>query len=305
MAVYTSYDQVGAKEDVSNVISNISPTATPFQSAIGKEKLHNKVFDWQEDSLRAVTDNNQAEAFDATFITVAPTAMRENVTQILAEAFQIAGTTDAITTYGRARESAYQMMKSMKQVKRDLENTLVGTAQAKVKPTDNSSNRKMAGYQAQIDTSTTVVTGATTNPLDEAHLLTCLQDIYNNGAEPKRIDVTPSNSLVVADFAKASGRYRTIQSNSSTADQKTIVNAVDLYVSPFGTQRVFLNRFQKAGNTLVYDPDMWALCTLRPWFRETLAKTGDSLKMMIVGEFSLKHKNFKASGGVAETVSGW
>jgi hypothetical protein len=68
---------------------------------------------------------------------------------------------------------------------------------------------------------------------------------------------------------------------------------------------VVINRFLKAGNTLVYDPDNWALCTLRPWFRETLAKTGDALKMMIVGEFSLKHKNFKASGVVAETASGF
>src|SRR5690242_12889212 len=106
MPVYTSYDQVGAKEDVADVISNISPTKTPFQSGIGSEKVHNKVFDWQEDSLRAVIDNNQAEGFDATFITVQPTVMRENVTQILAEAFEIAGTTDVISVYGRARESA-------------------------------------------------------------------------------------------------------------------------------------------------------------------------------------------------------
>lgn len=298
MPVYTSYDQVGAKEDVSNVISNISPTATPFQSAIGKEKVHNKVFDWQEDELRAVQDNNQAEGADATYITITPTVMRENVTQILSEAFEVSGTTDAISTYGRARESAYQLSKTARQVKRDLENALVGTAQAKVKPADNTTNRKMAGYQAQIDASVITHVAVAADPLTETLLLDNLQAVYDNGGDPKRIDVTPSNSLVLADFAKAAGRYRTIQTGSG--DQKTIVNAVDLYVSPFGTQRVFLNRFQKAGNTLVYDPDMWSLCTLRPWTRETLAKTGDALKMMLIGEFSLKHKNYKASGGISE-----
>lgn len=303
MPTYTSYDQVGAKEDVSNVISNISPTATPFQSAIGKEKVHNKVFDWQEDSLRDVTDNNNPEGADATFITVSPTVMRENVTQILTEAFEVSGTTDAISVYGRAKESAYQLAKSARQVKRDLENALVGTAQAKVKPADNTSNRKMAGYQAQIDASVITHVAVDANPLTETLLLDNLQAVYDNGADPKRIDVTPTNSLVVADFAKASGRYRTIDTGSG--DQKTIVNAVDLYVSPFGTQRVFLNRFQKAGNTLVYDPDMWSLATLRPWTRETLAKTGDALKMMLVGEFSLKHKNFKASGGISERAATW
>jgi hypothetical protein len=304
MPTYTSYDQVGAKEDVSDVISNISPTKTPFQSGIGSEKLHNKVFDWQEDSLRAVADNNQAEGFDATFITVQPTVMRENVTQILSEAFEVSGTTDVISTYGRAKESAYQMKKTSSQVKRDLENTLVGTAQAKVKPTDNLTNRKMAGYQAQLDSSVVHNMGAAT-PLDEAGLLTVLQAIYDNGADPSIIMCTSARAQTIADFAKASGRTRNITSDASMTAQKTVVNAVDLYVSPYGEQKVVINRFLKSGNTLVYEPDMWALCTLRPWFRETLAKTGDALKMMIVGEFSLKHKNFKASGAIAETASGF
>jgi hypothetical protein len=48
---------------------------------------------------------------------------------------------------------------------------------------------------------------------------------------------------------------------------------------------------------------MWSLATLRPWMRETLAKTGDSVKQMIVGEFSLKHKNFKASGIVLDNLA--
>jgi hypothetical protein len=299
MPVYTSYDQVGAKEDVSDVISNITPAKVPFQSSIGNEKLHNKVFDWQEDTLRAVTDNNQAEGFDATFITVAATTMRENVSQILAEAFEVAGTTDAISTYGRARESAYQMQKSSKQVKRDLENAYVGTAQAKVKPTDNNTNRKMAGFQQQVDAGNVVHSGAAT-PLSEANILTLLQTLYNNGADPSMIMVTPANSTIVADFAKASGRQREI--NNGTKD-RAIINVVDLYVSPFGEQKVVLNRFLKASNTLVYEPDMWAQCTLRPWFRETLAKTGDALKMMIVGEFSLKHKNFKASGVIVDNAA--
>lgn len=303
MPTYTSYDQVGAKEDVSSVISNISPTATPFQSAISKEKVHNKVFDWQEDDLRAVQDNNQAEGADATFITVNPTAMRENVTQILSEAFMVSGTTDAISTYGRAKESAYQLGKTSRQLKRDLENTLVGTAQAKVKPADNATNRKMAGVQAQIDASGVIHVAVDNDPLTETLLLSALKAAFENGAEPKRIDVTPDNAMVVADFAKASGRYRTI--NTGGDGQKTIVNAVDLYVSPYGTCRVFINRFQKAGNTLVYDPAMWALCTLRPWTRETLAKTGDALKMQLLGEFSLKHKNFKASAAVSEKAATW
>jgi hypothetical protein len=67
-----------------------------------------------------------------------------------------------------------------------------------------------------------------------------LQDCYTNGAEPNRIHVTPHNSVVVAGFAAAAGRYRTFQ-NGTGAD-KTIVNVVNLYVSPFGEQKIEINR---------------------------------------------------------------
>ena len=275
---YTSYDMVGVKEDVSDVISNISPTKTPFQTAIGNEKVTQKVFDWQEDTLKNVTDNNHAEGFTASESEIAPTSLRENVTQILSDTIKIAGTSDATSTYGRAKESAYQLAKLSAQLKRDLENAFVGTGQALVKPANNTTNRKMAGFQAQIDSSTIVKSGASdgTKPFIEADLLTCLQDIFNNGGDATAIHLTPTNAPKMADFAKAAGRYRTIESGGSRADQSTIVNVVNLYVSPFGEQRVVLNRFQKAGDTLVFDPAMWAKCTLRPWTREPLAKVGDA-----------------------------
>jgi uncharacterized protein YhfF len=98
----------------------------------------------------------------------------------------------------------------------------------------------------------------------------------------------------VAGFAAAAGRYRTFQ--NGTGGDKSIVNVVNLYVSPFGEQKVEINRFLAAGDTLVFEPDMWAKATLDPWTRVPLAKSGDYDRQMIIGEFSLKHKNYKASG---------
>jgi len=51
MATYTSYNQVGKAEDVSDIISDISPTDTPLYSTIRSEKVSARVFEWQEDSL--------------------------------------------------------------------------------------------------------------------------------------------------------------------------------------------------------------------------------------------------------------
>jgi hypothetical protein len=302
MAQFYSYDQVGKKEDVSDLISNISPTKVPFQTMIGSEKVTNTLFQWQEDSLRAVQVNAAVEGFTASDATLTPTVMRNNYTQILEKTIKVSDTADAISTYGRARESAYQMSKAGFEVKRDFEYALVGTGQTAVAG-NSSTARKFAGYQAQIDSTLINYTGAG-NKLTEAALLTTLQELYGEGSDPSVIMVTPGNSVEIAAFAKAAGRYRTIENDKN---DRAIINAVDLYVSPFGEQKVVLNRFQRGANagdtqidTLVFDPDMWKTCTLRPWTRETLAKDGDNTKMMLVGEYSLKHRNKKASAVIVD-----
>lgn len=300
MAQFYSYDQVGKKEDVSDIITNITPTKVPFQSMIGSEKVKNTLFQWQEDELRAVQVNAKVEGFTASDATLSPTTMRSNVTQIMEKTIKISETADAIDTYGRARESAYQLSKAGAELRRDLEHAFVGTAQTRVDG-DSSTARKFAGYQAQVASSLINYTGATggvANALDEATVLATLQELYDAGADPNVLMVTPANSLIVAAFAKAAGRYREIE-NGGPAD-RAIINAIDLYVSPFGEVKVVLNRFLKAGDTLVFDPEMWKQATLRNWTRETLAKDGDNMKMMIVGEFSLKHRNQKASAVIRE-----
>lgn len=301
MATFQTYTEVGLKEDVSDIITNISPRKTPFLSTIGNEKIHQPLFQWQEDSLRSVNGTGAAanEGADPADIIVTPTVMRNNQSQIFVESVKVAGTVQASMAYGRAKELAYQMSKSAAALKRDLENAFVGTAQAgNVGSASSSVARLMKGAQAQIAAANTAHLGATT-ALNESALLTQLGVAFTAGADPTRIQVTPSNSIVVAAFASAAGRYRTFTDPKSN----NVVNTVNLYVSPFGEQKVELNRFLATSNTLIYEPEMWSQATLRPWTRETLAKTGDAEKQMIVGEFSLKHKNQLASALILDNTA--
>ena len=305
MAQYQTYQMVGIKEDVADVITNLSPRKTPFQSAIGSEKVTQPLFQWQEDTLRAPAANAAIEGADANFITVTPTTMKNNYTQIFTEAVQVSDRADVVSTYGRKKEFAYQMAKSAAQVKRDLEIAYIGLAGTK-QAGDGTSNAstgpaKMDSAQVQIASANIVRTVANGDPLTEAFLVQALQAAYVSGAEPSRIMVTPTNSVVLAGFAAAAGRYRTL----SGSDAKKLVNVVNLYVSPFGEQKVEINRWLKAGNTLVYEPDMWSKPTLRPWERKNLAKTGDSTKAMLLGEFSLKHKNSLGSGLIVQKTAGF
>jgi len=297
MASFFTYDQVGIKEDISDVISNISPTKTPFQALLKSESINNTLFQWQEDSLASAGANAKVEGADAVDTALTATTMRSNRTQILSKTVNIAATADVVSTYGRAKETAYQISKKSAELKRDLEYAMVGVAQNAA--VGSSSVARTFGNAFGTDGTTAIIVAgnsvaAGTAALTETHVLTANQALYTAGAEATVIMIKPADSLIFANFAAASGRNRTFDG----ALDKKIVNVVDLYVSPFGEQRVVLNRFILATGALIYDPANWKLCTLRPWTRELLAKTGDADRHMLIGEFSLKHLNYSASAKI-------
>lgn len=287
---YTTYDQVGIAEDISDIITNISPTKTPFQTSIGSEKVDNRLFQWQEDSLRAVADNKALEGFVASDVARSPTTLRSNYTQILSDVFRISSTADAVRTYGRAKETAYQLAKTGEELKRDLEHAFVGMNNAAVAGVETTTEREMASALNMIDAGNIIAGG--TAALTETMILNCHKACYDAGGEPEILMIKPADALIVAGFAAASGRQRDF------GGAKTITNVVDLYVSPWGELKVVLNRFLLSTVAFMYDPSMYKKCILRNWTRERLAKDGDAERHMVVGEMSLKHKNFKSSGYV-------
>jgi hypothetical protein len=287
-----SFDLVGKKEEVSDIISMISPTDTPFLSSIGTEKIQNDLYQWQEDQLRAVAVNAKLQGADGVDTTRDQPTMRTNGTQILSETFRIAGTTDAIKTYGRDKTSLRELMKTGKLLKMDLEHALVGTAQTYTVAAEATAGQ-FAGVQAQIGAGTTTTLG-TAGPLTETLIVDLHQKLYNEGSDGTILMVKPSDSRIIAGFSQQSNRQMYV-SNGETK----VTNVVNIYESPFGTVRVVKNRRIRSQNALIYDPKNWKLAVLRNWFTEKLAKTGDSERWMVVGEVGLKHSNRLASAQLA------
>ena len=302
-----SYDQVGRKEDVSDVITNISPTATPYQTMIGRESIHNIVFSWQEDSLVSATAGNAVvEGAAAPNATFNPTVLRTSNTQILQKTATVSGTADVISLYGRDKEMAYQLTMRSKEIKRDLEMSLVGVNAASATGNDTTA-RTLAPYFKLVD-----VTAAgnvwyvgsagfggstgTAGPLTEAIILSVSQQLYTNGVDPTTLMVKPSDALVISSWQRGTTAFPRTQFMDN--GQKNIVNVVDKYVSPYGELNVVMNRFQLSNTAYIFDPSYWKLCPLRNWFRYTLGKVGDSTQVQIIGEFGHKHKNYLASGAV-------
>ena len=284
MATYTTYDQVGKKESVADIITDITPFDTPAMTMFKDEKINARTFSWLEDSLSPAGVNASVEGADASMATLVDAVERTNVTQIMTKAFQVSATADAIGTYGRAKETAHQLAKALKEIKRDAEYALVGADQAAVTGSTGVA-RQMASVINQIATDKAQAGAA----LTEAALLDAGQTAYANGSDVNTFMIKPADAQIVSGFAGAAGRNREI------AQGKTLVNAIDLYVSPYGEYRVVLNRHLEATTALLIDPSMFKTCTLRPFTRTLLAKSGDSDKHHIVGEMSVKHMNFADS----------
>jgi len=289
MATLKTFETVGMAEDVSATIANISPTSTPFQTLIKSEKVSARNFEWLEDDIRSAGVNALVEGADASTTAIDQPTLRSNNTQIIGEAFKVAATVDAVKTHGRAKETAYALAKTLKALKLDVERAMVGVDQAKVADANGSTARKMASVSQQISTSVDAGANAT-DALTEAKVLDLHQTCYSNGSDPSVLMIKPADATVVAGFASGSSKTRDF------GQDKTLTNAIEVLVTPFGTIRVLINRNQLSTHAFLIDPSMFKQAVLRPFTRTLLAKNGDADTHFVVGEVSVKHSNFGDSG---------
>ena len=310
MAIYNAYDAIGQREDLTDVIYDISPTETPFMSSIGKTKATAVYHEWQTDSLAAATTNNAAvEGADASDATLSPTTRLGNYTQILQKTIKVSGTLDAVNKAGRKSEKAYQLAKASQELKRDLETILLSN-QGRSVGSSNSSARKMGSLLSWIKTNSSVQTNGgdpttigvstrtdgNTRTFTEALLKEVVAEVFTSGGSPKVLMVGPSGKQKVSSFTGI-GETRF---NVTGAKPSTIIGAADIYVSDFGNMSVVPNRFMRTRDALILDPEYAAVAYLRPFQTNELAKAGDSDKTQILVECTLEVKNEAAHGIVAD-----
>ncbi len=120
---FTRFDAKGLREDLADVIFNISPEETPFVSSLRRGRAKQTLHEWQTDSLAAVdTDNAQIEGDDiTTFPAVAASVRVGNFTQISRKLLILSGTLEEVDKAGRRSELAYQLAKRGSELKRDME----------------------------------------------------------------------------------------------------------------------------------------------------------------------------------------
>ena len=322
-----TYQQVGIREDLTDMIYDISPTDTPFLSMAGRVSVKQTKHEWQKDSLAAADGTNATiEGDDATNDTASATSRLANYTQLMDKVVEVSSTANAVNTAGRKQELSYQIAKRSKEIKRDMEARLTNnyasvagnattarqTGSVESWLETNTSRGSGAGATAGADGGFHSTTGLTVAATDasstnvrtftEALLKTVIADCWNNGGEPDTIMVGKFNKQTASGFSGIATLYRDTAGKNS-AKQISIVGGADVYVSDFGSHKIVPNRFSRDRTALVLDMSYWKVGYLQPFKIDPLAKTGHADRRMLSVEFALECSNEAASGCVADLTT--
>lgn len=302
-----TYGAIGIREDLSNIIYNISPEETPFMSNVGKSSCDNTYFEWQTDSLAsASTSNRVAEGDDASALAAAEPTRRGNYTQISTKAIQTSGTAEAVDFAGRKSTEAYQMAKRAKELKLDMEamlltnNGMVAGSSGTARETGSvgawiQSNLENGTAAASSAFGTTPPTAGTDKAVVEGDIKDLMKKCWDAGASPSVIMVDGALKQKISTLSQSVSELRTSANDKSPA---YVVAAVDIYVSDFGNLQIVPNRHMPAKTCYFLDYEYWDIAYLRPFNTFDLARTGDSMAKQLVVEYGLRARNEAANGAI-------
>ena len=309
-----TYESKGLREDLTNVISNISPDDTPLYSSAGRATASATLHEWQTDTLRtAISTNAHLEGDALTQADSRAASVRVgNYMQISKVLISVSGTVEKVDKAGRSSEMAYQIAKAGKELKRDIEKNLfeniAGDAggattarktaslgawlKSNVSCTNASNNPQ---YTAGVPLATR--TDSTTRAFTEPMLKTVIASIFNSGGDLNTLYVDSTNKGVVSAFTGIATRNYDV---SNVPKPTAIIGSASVYVGEFGTLRIVPNRFMRLRDAYLIDPSLVDIAFLRPMEIQEYGKRGDATERGIVCEWGLKVKNEAGLGLVAD-----
>jgi Family of unknown function (DUF5309) len=318
---FQTYQAIGNREDLEDVIYQISPVETPFMTMAERLTAKAVFHEWQTDSLAAAAANRQVEGDDAAGDTSVPTVRMGNYCQTSRKYAVVTDVQQAVDHAGRGSEMSYQIAKRLGELKRDMEFALiqnqgssagsatVARSSASVESwLTNPTGAATVGNSTSIGTGGGYTTpgyasGTVTAPTDSSLTTVCtvaplkavIAACWTAGGNPGIIMCGGSQKQTISGFAGIATLYREA---GSTSKGTAIVGAADLYISDFGEHRIVPNRFARNRTILVLDMDYWGVAYLEKVSQKPVARTGSSEKKLIDTTFCLVAKNPQASGKI-------
>ena len=302
------------REHLSDIITNISPTETPFISNIGRTSIKSNYYEWLGDALASATANAKIDGDEFAGSTLSNTERFGNYAQISWKVAVVSRRAEQLTKAGRKSEVAYQMAKLGKELKREKEYILasgVGHQRSAVgnstsAPTTanlscwiiNNSTRNSGGSSAVLSGGTDVsgtptgvaVDSGTTVAVSEAGLLSLVADTYIDGGNPEMIMVSPTMKQKITSYLFSSSAKIASQTQDQGKMAKggaSVLGAIDVWVTDFGAMDLVPNRFSRDRDIFILDPSTWSVGYIDDMKVVDLAKTHDSERKAILSDYTL------------------
>jgi hypothetical protein len=300
-----------AMPDVAKLIMNISPTETPFVSAIGTRDCQNTIFEWLTDDLAATSTTADVEADQTTRAAITHATRLSNICQIMSRNASVSGTQQRIAIYGKSEgQLAYQLTKRSKELKRSMEAVLTsnqarnngasGTARTTATLgawlTTNTSFDSTSGADPVTVGSTARTDSSAQRALTATLINTVAQSCFTNGGEPDMLMVGPYNKTVVSTLTGRSIARELIDSDRAGAN-------VSVFATDFGDLAVKPNRFMRERDAYLVDDSMCKVAYLRNFETERLGKIGDEETAVVRCEFGLEVTEEAGLGGIFDLTT--
>jgi hypothetical protein len=306
----------GLREDLEDKIWDLFASESWALTNLDHTPATGSYHEWEMDILVGATNIPQIEGNDASYTSITAPTRAGNYCQIWKKQFLVSGTLEAVKKAGRAKEAARQTVKQMRELKNDMEYTIVRNFASSAG--GSATARSMASMESWIATNIAKATttsgsstpgfsggtvaaptdGSTTGAFTEASLVSAISQAWVLGGNPRVVLVNTSQKAAIDAFAGQVTRYV----NVDRKQPASIIGSANVYVSSYGVHTIILHRHIRGTLALCLDPDYWALAFLRNPFMEQLAKTGDGFKYHMVTEGTLVSRNQKASGKVVSAA---
>lgn len=333
-----------AREDLADIIYNISPTECPFTMLISRGGADQDAHEWVTDALAAARSDNKhvdgddfsaegdtgqvGSGFDGVAITAG--SRIGNHCQIGRKDIVVTRRANRVRKAGRKDELGYQIAKAGRELKRDVESSLLANNNAVQGTTsvagqtgsylnwmraNSSRHNTLAGTDGAdpaalasgFPTGTAAVDASVLRPLSETDILDVIGECFIAGGDIDNMMMHPTvkqkwSQYMFSPDNTNSGRIATQFQDQGKNPSKgaTALGAVDVYVSDFGVIDVLPNRFMRNRDVIIFEADMWALAYLDPYQQFDIAKTGDSEKRVMIVDYCLEARNPASSGIVAD-----
>ena len=219
---------------------------------------------------------------------------KRNWTQIFTTAVEVSGSMQAVRQYGLSDELEFQKTERLRELVRDLENSVINGVAAATNPQGTSSSRRtMNGIIPSIlsnnfapNSGGIPAGGGGGTDLNEAVLNAALRLVWENASA--RIDTI----VVGGPLKRRINGFATALRQYTPADER-FRDLVSSYESDFGLCRVILSRWVPSDTVVMVDSTRLEVLPLsgRSFHYKPLAATGDRENGQLIGEYTLEMRN--------------